>query len=510
MPNPTRDSSTVLTKSNEEASKNFNSPHAREYTDNPNDWFYGTEELLDALPRVWTRSLLYLLISFTVTALPWSMLSRVDETGNARGRIEPKGATQKLDSAVSGNVTAVKVKEGETVRMGQVLLELESDVLKAQLKEVQAKLEGEQNRSVQLELLKNQLLLSVQVQEQQNQSQQLEKAAQVSQAKQILDAKQSTYNLQKLEKQALVDRAQQQITTATNDYQSSEKRLGIDSKQVERFSQLVSDGAVSATQVDNLRKEEEESKRLYEKAQSDIKQAQLGFAGETSRYQTTINQLGADIKQAKLRLQEEQSSYQSLQQAGKLTLLKSKEQLRDLQTQITALRSQIVQSGTQVASLRLQIGQRILRSPVTGTIFALPVSKPGSVVQAGQMVAQIAPKNTDFILKAQMPSEQSGFLKKGMPVKIKFDAYPFQDYGILKGHVNSISPDSKIQENSQIKREVYELEIALEHSYIQSGNKRIELKPGQTATAEVIIRQRRIIDFILDPFKKLQKGGLDL
>ena len=47
-------------------------------------------------------------------------------------------------------------------------------------------------------------------------------------------------------------------------------------------------------------------------------------------------------------------------------------------------------------------------------------------------------------------------------------------------------------------------------TYIQSGNKRIALTPGQTATAEVIVRQRRIADFVLDPFKKLQKGGLKL
>jgi hemolysin D len=510
MPNQSWNSSTALAKPNEEESQNFNYPHPQELTNNSPDWFYGTEELLDALPRPWTRSLLYILIAFTLTALPWSMLSRVDETGNARGRIEPKGATQKLDSSVAGSVIAVKVKEGETVRTGQVLLELESDVLKTQLKEAQTKLEGEKNRLAQLELLQNQLLLSIRVQEQQNQSQQLEKTAQVSQAQQILDAKQSTYNLQKLEKQSLVNQAQQQISTAQNDEKSSQKRLNIDSKQVERFSQLISDGAVSATQVDNLKKEEEESKRLYEKAQSDIKQAQLGLAEETSRYQTTINQLESDIKQAKLRLQEQQSSYQSLQQTGQLTLLKSQEQLRDLQSQITAMRSQTAQSGSQVTSLKLQLGQRILRSPVDGTIFALPVSKPGSVVQVGQMVAQIAPKNTAFILKAQMPSQQSGFLKKGMPVKIKFDAYPFQDYGVLKGHVNWISPDSKIQENNQIKTEIYELEVTLEHPYIQSGTKRIELTPGQTATAEVIIRQRRIIDFMLDPFKKLQKDGLNL
>jgi HlyD family secretion protein len=126
------------------------------------------------------------------------------------------------------------------------------------------------------------------------------------------------------------------------------------------------------------------------------------------------------------------------------------------------------------------------------------------------MIAQIAPHNTSVILKAYMPSEQSGFLKIGMPVKIKFDAYSYQDYGVLPGRVTWISPNSKIQDTNQGKIETFELEISLDQPYIQTGNKHITLTPGQTATAEVIIRQRRVVDFILDPFKKLQKGGLDL
>ncbi|AKG20545.1 HlyD family efflux transporter periplasmic adaptor subunit [Calothrix sp. 336/3] len=498
------------TFSQEEQQENSElNPHIQEEKE-AQDWFYGTEELLDALPRRWTRSFLYFLVIFAAIALPWTMFSKVDETGNARGRIEPKGATQKLDSAVGGSVTAVRVKEGEVVKAGQVLVELETDVLQTELQQAQTKLEGEKNRLEQLVLLQNQLQLSIRVQEQQNKAQELEKIAQVNQAKQNLNTKQSNYNLQKLEKKALVSQAKQQINTAKDEQLSAASRLQIDTRQVERFSKIVQDGAVSENQVDQLRKEAQESKRQYEKSQSDFKQAQLRLNEELSRYQTTISQLESDIKQAKLQLQEQQSSYQSLVQGGKLTLLKSQEQLKDLQGQVTTLRSQIAQSTSQVVSLKLQIGQRILRSPIDGTIFALPVSKPGAVVQPGQMVAQVAPKNTAFILKAQMPSQQSGFLKKGMPVKIKFDAYPFQDYGVLTGQINWISPDSKIQEINQGKIEIYELEVTLDKSYLQAENKRISLTPGQTATAEVIIRQRRVIDFILDPFKKLQKDGLQL
>jgi len=152
----------------------------------------------------------------------------------------------------------------------------------------------------------------------------------------------------------------------------------------------------------------------------------------------------------------------------------------------------------------------VFRAPTEGTIFQLPIQRAGTVVQPGQMIAQIAPKGAVLVFKAQMPIPESGFLRQGMPVKLKFDAYPFQDYGVVQGHLRWISPDSKPMQTAQGQLETFELEIALEKTYIQTQNKRVVLNPGQTATAEVIVRQRRLIDFILDPFKKLQKGGLEL
>ncbi|MBD2724746.1 HlyD family efflux transporter periplasmic adaptor subunit [Nostoc sp. FACHB-892] len=512
MPSPNRSSPLPQEKPDEHQSytQQEESVEVIEAENNNQDLYYGTEALLNALPRIWTRSLLYVLIAFAGLFLPWATLSKVDETGSARGRIEPKGATQKLDAQAAGSVKAVMVKEGDTVRAGQVLVELESDVLQTELQQFQSKLEGLQNRQSQLELLKNQLLMSTSLLEQQNKSQELEKMAQVNQAEQNLDAKLSSYNLQKLEKQALVKQAEQQIDTTRDDQRSAKTRLSIDSRQIARFSKLVQDGAVSATQIDQLKKEEQESKRLYSRAISDIKQAKLRLAEELNRYQVTIKMLESDIKQARLRLQEEQSSYKSVLQAGQLAVMKNQEQLKDLQTQITAVQSEMAQTRSQIISIRVQIQQRLVRSPINGVIFELPTTKPGAVVQLGQRIAQIAPKNADFVLRASMPNQDSGFLKLGMPVKVKFDAYPFQEYGIVPGKVTWISPDSKITETPQGNIENYELEIILEQQYVENGNKRIPLGAGQTANAEVIIRQRRVIDFVLDPFKKLQKGGLEI
>src|ERR671933_1410858 len=120
------------------------------------DWSYATKELLDTLPKTWTRGLLYFLVVFVGIVLPWSMLYKVDETGSARGRLELKGNTVKREADIQGSVAVVKVrvKEGDEVKANQILVELDSKSIRDEIQQNQIKLEGEINRLSQLEIQK--------------------------------------------------------------------------------------------------------------------------------------------------------------------------------------------------------------------------------------------------------------------------------------------------------------------------------------------------------------------
>lgn len=511
MPQPSTHSSSEF--ANAETNSSFydrTEAKAHEVTEDTRDLFYSTEELLDTLPRPWTRPLLYSLIGFVAVVLPWTMLSKVDETGSARGRIEPLEATLRLDSPANGSVTSVRVKEGETVKAGQILLELDSDLLRNELQQIQAKLQGLHQQQAQQELLKSQLGVTINQQEQQNLAQESEKLAQVNQAQQNIDDKESAYNFLQSEKLALVEQARHSLNSSQTAKELSDSRLNADLTEFKRYRSLFELGVIPQIKLVELQKTVSESQRLWSQAKSDTQQAQLRLQEEQTRYQTIMSQALSNIKQAKLRLQEQQSSYESVVRAGKLAVLKNQEQLKQMQTQMTALQSEILQTKSQIASINLQLRQRVIRAPHDGVVFALPIEKPGAVLQTGQMIAQIAQKNSSLVLKASMPSTESGFLKVGKKAKVKFDAYPFQEYGVIQGRVIWVSPNSLARETIQGKIDTFELKIALDQPYILAGNKRIPLTSGQTATAEVIIRQRRLFDFFLDPFKKLQKGGLDL
>ena len=477
---------------------------------NRDDWSHGTKELLDILPQVWTRGLLYCLTLFTVIALPWAMFSQVEETGKARGQLEPQGQTFKLDAPVAATVAKIQVKEGEAVKAGQSLLVLESELVQWELRQAQEKLEGELNRLAQLELLQDQLVVALATQRQQNQAQELEKQAQVHQAQQNLESLKNSYNLQKEEKLAQVRQAQQDIEYSQTAHQLAAIRLKNAQREVQRYQEASEGGIVSAIQVAERKDMEQEKQRVYDQTKSDIEQAKLRWAEQRSSYERTIQQAQAEIEQAQLQLKEQKSSYQSLMGSGELAVLKSMEQLKNLETQITTLKADIAQSKSQIDSLEFQLNQRVLESPIEGTVFRLPIQGSGEVVQPGEMIAEIAPKGTSLLLRAQMGTTESGSLAQGMSVKMKFDAYPFQDYGVVEGKLVEISPTTEEVETPEGKVTAYNLEIQLNQTCIPTPNECIALRPGDTATAEVIVRQRRIIDFILDPFKKLQKGGLEL
>ncbi|MEY2832626.1 MAG: hypothetical protein RLZZ574_1884 [Cyanobacteriota bacterium] len=483
-------------------------------------WSSSTQELLNTFPRVWSRGLLYMLVIFMAIGLPWTILARIDETGTARGKIEPKEKTLTIDAAVSGKVTEVRVKEGQQVKAGQELLAIESAAVTSQLQQQREKLVGLKNQLVQLESLKDRHLQGINSQKRQNQAQIVEQQVKLEQAQQSIASLQALSNPQKQEKRASLEQAQKAIKTSQAVYELAQIRLRSAKEKVPRYRQVYRDGVISQDRLLEITQLANEAQQELAKANAELDTAKSGLKEAENGYQTLLKQQTSGNKQAKLRLSEEQGIYNSLLQTNHLALLQNQEKLKDTEAKIATLNGEIAQTASQMKSSQFELKQYAIKAPVAGTIFQFPIQNAGTTVEAGDTVAAIAKgikqdsaSKSNLVLRAKMPSSETAFLKTGLPAKIKFDAYPFQDYGIVEGRVSWISPDSKIaeqQQSTQQQAEFFELEIILDQASINSTGKPIPITPGQTASAEIVIRQRRLIDFFLEPFQKLRKGGLEL
>jgi hemolysin D len=536
-----------------------------------NDWSNSAKESIDMMPLPWTRGLLYFLVAFLAVSLPWACLYRMDEIGIARGRLESKGNTIKREADIEGSVAVLKVyvKKGDLVKAGQVIMELDAKNVREQIFQNQLKLTGERQQLDRLLVLKNQIALGTTAQQQQNQAQLLEKQAQIAQAQQslltlaanannqtaeklaqlhqaeqTLADRQSSANLQQAEKLTQVRQAEQSAVDAQTNYLLAQNRLKDAQNEANRYQKLYRTGAIpevktkeitglaseknqlltqalASLQQSKLRvKEQQENyQKLLQQTRSDITQARLRLKEQQESYQGTISRTQSDVAQAKLRVTEQQRGSQSLTKGGNIAVLKTEQQTKEIQSQIATLQSEIDRDRAQNNFLTQQLKKYTIQANLDGTIFELPINREGSVVQPKQLLAEIAPNNGGLVFKGDISADRSESLRSSLDintdrnnqykdVKLKFDEFPFESYDVVKGKLTWVAPNSKFtQVASGGTMASYDIEVRLEQSCIKHEGKCIPFKSGQPATAEIVIRNRRIIDFILDPFKKLNNGN---
>ena len=471
------------------------------------DWSNSATELVDTMPVPWTRGLLYCLLLFIAIFLPWALLYKMDEIGTARGRLEFQGDTIKREANIEGSVAVLKVhvKKGDRVKAGQVIMELDAKNVREQIAQTQLKLNGEYQRLNQLTLMKNQVGLGTNAQQQQNQAQLLEKQSQISQAKQAFADRQASSNLQRVEKLTQIGQSQQKIIDANTTQLLAQRRFKDAQNEHNRYRKLYKTGAVAEIKVKEIEGIAQEKKQLLVQAQANLQQSKLQLTEQRDNYQKLRQQAQADIAQAKLRLTEQQRGSTTLIKGGNLAILSTERQLKEIQTQIVTAQSEINRDQAQITFFTNQLTKYTIRADSNGTIFELPITREGAVVQPKQLIAEIAPTTTGLVFKGEIDANQSESLRSGkkQDVKLKFDEFPFESYDIVKGQLAWIAPNSKITASPQGTLTSYNIEVKLNQNCINHEDKCIPFKSGQPATAEIVIRNRKIIDFVLDPFRKL-------
>lgn len=218
--------------------------------------------------------------------------------------------------------------------------------------------------------------------------------------------------------------------------------------------------------------------------------------GDTiTRGQPLVQLDGAELRVRLGKLNEELSADQ--QQLRQLLATGTSEQRLAQQNRIARLQSEI--TGT-AESLR----HTTINAPFSGLITTLAVRSPGTVLTAGQTVANIAPAGAPLVVEAFVPNKDIAFVEAGLPVKLKLDAFPFQDYGTIAGTVSLVAPDAQTDKDAG---SFYKVIIALQQTSIVANNKTVALRPGLALTAEIVTERKSILSLLFEPFRKLKGAG---
>ncbi|HZX31672.1 MAG TPA: HlyD family efflux transporter periplasmic adaptor subunit, partial [Rhodocyclaceae bacterium] len=248
-------------------------------------------------------------------------------------------------------------------------------------------------------------------------------------------------------------------------------------------------GGVSQLQVEGKRNALLAAENAYRVAQSRLNElsARQGLEYEQARSQLETS--GQEL--SKLRLQYEAASKE---------MANAEEKLR-LQLQTARL---VADAAARIRFENIDKDNFLLiLAPVDGVMTDVTSTQPGDKIQANTPLGGIAPKGARPVLRVEIAENDRAFLKEGLPVKLKFNAFPYQRYGLIDGTLEFISPATKPA--GKDKQPVYEGRVALAKDHYEIGDTQYPLRYGMTATAEIVVRKRRLIDLALDPFR--QVGG---
>lgn len=162
-----------------------------------------------------------------------------------------------------------------------------------------------------------------------------------------------------------------------------------------------------------------------------------------------------------------------------------------------------------------------LKAPESGIVNDLAVHTPGTVVAAGTVLLSLVPENEPLVAEVMVRNEDVGFVAAGQEARVKLAAYPFQKYGLLRGKVIELSPDTAASDqgnddrpgtssdNSRSKPDgAYRALVQLRSQSLENGSSELKALSGMQVVAEINEGHRTVLEYLLSPVQRmLQEGG---
>jgi membrane fusion protein len=229
---------------------------------------------------------------------------------------------------------------------------------------------------------------------------------------------------------------------------------------------------------------------------------QKGFISPMQREQQLEDLLDAEARIAALLRQQvsadrEIAGLESELRAGQL---RSRSQIEALQREANAIAQGEVQNDAQ--------RELLVRAPRDGVVATL-LAESGQPALAGAMLATLAPAGAVMEVHLFAPSRAIGFIRPGQEVQLRYQAYPYQKFGIHRGTVMAVSrsvvaPAEVPQPMADASREpVYRIRVAIEHQQVMAYGEPQALRAGMAVEADVIVDRRRLIEWVFEPLYSL-------
>lgn len=407
------------------------------------------------------RSILWIIIAVIVFGALWLFIGKIDVVVSARGKIVPSGEIKILQPIETGVISKILVKEGDSIKKGQVLMQIDPSVTQTSLES-----KKQDYQVVKMEAKRLRALIG----------------------NKKFTPKDSNFSTISKEQEKLFIHQLKNL---------KESKANFNAKKAATYEQILSAKSDASRLMGLLANEQLRANRMKQVLDIIAKNEYEKILSSILNYKEQLNIAKNKIKESQKRyeqVQKEETVFiESLMSKWYEELTLKQKELRELESSINAI--------------NFQNKKQQITSPLDGYIGKLMIHTEGGVVTPAEKLISIIPKDAPLIVKATVLNKDIGFVEKGVAAAIKIDTFSFQKYGLIDGNVTSIANDAiedeKLGPIYEIKINPLQLEIEVE------GNKK-QLEPGMSVTAEIKVGKRRIIEFFVYPLVKYLDEGLSV
>jgi hemolysin D len=448
-------------------------------------------EIMETPPSPVGRITVAVLIVLFSAALLWSWWGTIDIVASATGKIVPNGRTKVIQPLEAGVVRAIRVQDGEIVRAGDVLVELDPTVNAAERDHLRGDLVAER-----LNIARLRAALS---------SGEANGNDRVTDFAPPEDADPVLVGTQRLLLRNQVAEHQAKIAALTRQQAQKEAEQATTAATIHKLEELI---PVVQQRVDIRR-------TLMERELS----SKLGYFEILQQLVDQREELNVQTSH----LHEAEAATAAIRETRSQAIAEYSRSISDELAKAEQKAGGLAQDLIK-AEQKTRLQQ--LTAPVDGMVQQLAIHTVGGVVTPAQSLLLIVPSDSRLEIEAMVGNRDIGFVHPGQRAEIKVDTFNFTRYGLLHGEVVSVSQDAIIRdqpsdragerrpgsenESSEPRGQElnYSARVSLDRTRMQIDDRLVELSPGMAVTVEIATGSRTILSYLLSPLLRYRQEAL--
>lgn len=421
---------------------------------------------------------------FAAVALAWSYIGRIDIIAVAQGKIQPVGRTKTIQPLETGRVQKLLVANGQAVKAGEVLIELDPSESQADEATFAADL-----ASFRAEARRRDTALSAAARRTPGPAPMIAFGpgvpAELARREQRVlegDLGQLYATVASFEAQARTKMAEKARLQAT--VQAQENLVQTLKERVDMRSSLFETNSGSKAAVIDAR---------------EVMQTQL------ANLASQRGQLGEAESGILLAQRDIEKTYNTFLAENAAKLAEADRQADDLDKKL--------------AKARIKTSHMTIASPIDGVVQGLTVTTVGQVITTGEQIMQIVPEGAPLEIEAYMPNADIGFIEKGQTAVVKVESFPFTTFGTIDATVTRVASDAIPDVDAAAREQnpaqatkgqmfgggqrtqnlVFPVNLVMARNTIDVEGRSVPLGAGMAVTVEIKTGTRRILSYLLSP-----------